>query len=119
MSFTLHVVDPWPPVAERRPGMMWRDPEWDDEGDGRECWWIVLPDTTGLCGTPGHPSQITWRTTDRASAPPHEMWAVTGEPPNITVTPSIDVQCWVVENGQSVRKGSYWHGFITNGIGTP
>lgn len=116
MSFTLRIVDPWPPVAEREPGMMWRSEDWDE--DGRECWWICLPDTTGLAGTVGHPSQITWRTTDRASAPPHTQWEVTGTPPKITVRPSIDVECWVVRDGQAVRLGSYWHGFITDGVGS-
>jgi hypothetical protein len=43
------------------------------------------------------------------------MWDVSGEPPLLTVTPSIDVECWVLRDGETVREGSYWHGFITNG----
>jgi hypothetical protein len=34
----------------------------------------------------------------------------------ITVSPSIDVECWIRQpDGSSVRDGSYWHGFIRNG----
>jgi hypothetical protein len=93
--------------------MMWRDPRYDEEG--RECWWIVLPRTHLDLGTPGHPSILHWLTTERASEPPHQMWDVTGTPPLITVTPSIDVERWIIRDGQSVREGSYWHGFITDG----
>lgn len=117
MTTPLRVFDEYVPHGERVPGMMWRYPEGDDPD--RECWWIVLPDTTGLCGTPGHPSEISWRTTDRGSRTPHDRWEVTGTPPNITVSPSIDVECWVVENGQTVRRGSYWHGWIKDGVMTP
>lgn len=111
MSIPLRVVDPFPEVRE--PGMMWRYPEGDE--DGREAWWVILPNAHPDLGTPGHPSQLSWRTTDRASDPPHDMWAISGEPPNITVTPSIDVLRFVKQGDQWVRDGSYWHGFITNG----
>jgi hypothetical protein len=93
--------------------MVWRYAAGDEEG--RECWWIELPMIDARLGTPGHPIRISWRTTDRESNPPHAMWNVSGTPPLLTVTPSIDVECWVVRDGQSVRDGSYWHGFITNG----
>ena len=106
MNIPLRLVDPFPELRE--PGMMWRYLSGDTEG--RECWWIVLPSHPDL-GTWGHPSQINWRTTDRASAPPHDMWVVTGTPPLITVTPSIDVLRFV----GGAREGSYWHGFITDG----
>jgi hypothetical protein len=49
------------------------------------------------------------------------MWEVSGVPPNLTVSPSIDVMRFVLVDinsegfGKSVRDGSYWHGFITNG----
>lgn len=112
MGIPLRIVDPWPPFEDREPGMMWRVPA--DDADGRESWWIVLPQD-GRIGTPGHPSRIEWSTTERASKEPHDMWAVTGTPPMLTVTPSIDVECWVVRDGQTVRDGSYWHGYITNG----
>jgi hypothetical protein len=94
------------------PGMMWRYPSGDTPD--RKCWWIVLPNTKPLL--PGYASQIAWMTTDRASKPPHEMWEVTGEAPNLTVSPSIDVECWVMKDGEPVREGSYWHGWIKNGI---
>lgn len=96
--------------------MMWRYPPGDI--DGRECWWIELPPDSRI-GTPGHPGNLSWRTTDRASEPPHEMWDVSGTPPLLTVTPSIDVECWVIRGGKTVRDGSYWHGHITNGVFTP
>jgi len=119
MSAPLRIVEPFP--EEREAGMMWRYPDGDEAG--RECWWIVLPETHPDIGTLGHPGRISWRTTDRASNPPHLMWEVTGTPPLITVTPSIDVMRFVkrVVNGKEVyvREGSYWHGFITNGVLTP
>lgn len=69
------------------PGDMWRAPEWDFAEDGVECWAIVMP----------HGS--VFYTTDKDRG---ELWNVTGEPPEITVTPSIN------DPGR-------WHGFITNG----
>lgn len=111
----LYIVSEPPPDSERLPGAMWRYPD-GDEG-GRECWWIVLPNTKPQAA--GYASEISWRTTDRASSPPHEMWEVVGTPPLITVSPSIDVECWRTVDGQTVRDGSYWHGFITNGEMTP
>lgn len=110
MGIPLRIVGK-PPAGDCEPGMMWRYPP-DDTGS-RECWWIVLPNTKPRA--PGYCTEVSWRTTDRASSPPHEMWQVTGTPPLLTVTPSIDVECWVLRDGQSVREGSYWHGFITNG----
>lgn len=108
----LVIVDPFPPYEERVAGMMWRY----NTGDfrNRKCWWIILPPHPDL-GTPGHPGQSSWRTTDRASDPPHKMWEVKGVAPNLTVTPSIDVLRFVVKDGKSVREGSYWHGWITDG----
>ena len=110
MTTPLRIVEPFPEVQEV--GMMWRYVLGDAEG--RECWWIVLPNEKPV--EPGLPSHISWRTTDRASAPPHEMWEVSGEPPHLTVTPSIDVECWRVgPDKQTYRDGSHWHGFITAG----
>src|SRR5258708_22441601 len=94
------------------PGMMWRYHQGDTAD--RECWWIVLPNTKSI--EPGHASEISWRTTDCATSPPHELWTVTGTPPNITVSPSIDVECWVMQDGKAVREGSYWHGWIKDGM---
>lgn len=102
----LRIVDVPPHDVE--PGMMWRYPDGDTAS--RECWWIVLPNTRG------DGLEITWRTTDRASSPPHEMWDVTGTPPRITVAPSIDVEYWRVVDGNSVRDGSYWHGWVRDGM---
>lgn len=111
-DIALRVVDPFPTRKRREPGMMWRYPSGDT--DDRVCWWIILPPSPDQ-GKPGHPGELSWRTTDRASDPPHQMWDVSGEPPNLTVTPSIDILRFVVKDGKSVREGSYWHGFITNG----
>lgn len=111
MSIPLRIVDPWP-EGDREPGMMWRYPPGDVPG--RESWWILLPNWKPV--EPGLPSRISWRTTDQAARPPHGMWEVTGTAPLLTVTPSIDVECWRVgPDGQSYRDGSHWHGFITNG----
>jgi hypothetical protein len=96
-----------PPEDGREPGLMWRYPPGDEAG--RECWWIVLPNTRG------DSTEVSWRTTDRASDPPHEMWEVSGTPPLLTVSPSIDVEFWRMADGQPVRDGSYWHGWIRNG----
>ena len=109
MTVPLRIVTPPPRSlgAVRSPGMMWRYPPGDVPG--RECWWIVLPNAYP---DPGGYMEISWRTTDRASSPPHEMWDVSGTPPALTVTPSIDVERWLPSG---TREGSYWHGFITNG----
>jgi hypothetical protein len=113
----LRIVDP-PPVHEhRQPGMMFRYPLGDIPN--RECWWVVLPNTKPQ--GPGYCDEVAWRTTDRESDPPHELWSVTGTPPAITVSPSIDVECWMQREGQKepVHEGSYWHGHIQAGMITP
>lgn len=112
MSLRLEIVAK-PPTEEWVPGMMWRYPPADDPD--RECWWIVLPNTKSK--GPGYASEIVWTTTDRASSPPHERWNVSGTPPMITVSPSIDVECWVWDPVKrlNVREGSYWHGHIIAG----
>jgi hypothetical protein len=74
------------------PGSMWRMPE--EDKPGRECWAIVLPNNAGI-----------WNTTDG-----NNMWDVGGDPPNLTVSPSILVSTRV----KGVDK-ELWHGFITNG----
>lgn len=119
MTIKLRIVEPFP-ERPREAGMMWRYP--DGDAEGRECWWIVLPRHPDM-GTPGHPGEISWRTTDRASDPPHLMWDVSGVAPNLTVTPSIDVLRFVENPAHAsdpaqpshIRDGSYWHGFITAG----
>ncbi|MGA9860062.1 MAG: hypothetical protein WBQ18_19510 [Solirubrobacteraceae bacterium] len=79
-------------VVTLLPGTMYRDPKQDR--DGREAWVVVLPN--------GH----RWATTEKASGSDDLFgWEVSGEPPRITVTPSINDQ-W---------PGNPWHGHITNG----
>jgi hypothetical protein len=109
----LRITEPIPSGhGTREPGMMWRYPPGDVPG--RECWWIVLPNWHA--GEAPGPSEVSWRTTDRASSPPHEMWQVSGDPPVLTVTPSVDVERWLPDG---TRDGSYWHGFIRNGVLEP
>ncbi len=67
---------------------MWHEPELD--GERGECWAIVLPNGR------------VWRTTISGS---DGYWDVSGTPPGITVSPSI--------NDTDPRGG--WHGFIRNG----
>jgi len=82
-----------------KPGAMWRWPDLDR--DGREAWVIVLPNRAGI-----------WWTTYLADGPDGgQMWDVTGEPPNITVKPSINA-------GDGPGVGN-WHGWITDGAMTP
>ena len=71
---------------------MWRAPARDDPD--REAWCIHLPARAGF-----------WYTTERAAGT-NNRWEVTGEPPHITVSPSIDAS-------------PEWHGNITNGVLTP
>lgn len=39
--------------------------------------------------------------------PPYDYWVRTGEPPHVSVTPSINV------------NDDEWHGFLTDGVLTP
>lgn len=88
MTIKLRVIDfPENLFSDTQVGDMWRVPERDR--DGRQAWLIRLP------------NDLIWCTTERASGD-GIMWDVVGEPPNITVTPSIDAE-------------GRWHGFITNG----
>ncbi len=77
-----------------QPGDMWRDPVWDTPE--RECWAIVLPNGT------------VFRTTETAGGS-GQMWDVTGEPPDVTISPSIDDR----------DPQHPWHGFIRNGVLDP
>ena len=102
MSTKLHIVDmPEGDVTyytmNDDPGAMWRNPDLDR--DGREAWVIVLPNKAGL-----------WWTTYLADGT-EQMWDVTGEPPNITVYPSINA-------GDNPGSGN-WHGWIKDGVMDP
>ena len=78
------------------PGAMWRDPERDR--DGREAWGVVLP------------NGAVWYTTEAAGNSDSTFgWDVTGTPPRITVSPSI--------NDEGSRTP--WHGWIRDGVMTP
>lgn len=91
---------PYPPDGFA-PGDMWRDPVMDI--DGLEAWGIVLPNNT------------VWYTTVEASGG-GGRWTVTGDPPNITVTPSI----WDKTPGRdSAGQAREWHGWIRDGALVP
>jgi hypothetical protein len=117
MPAQLHIVERpdsrWDFIGD--PGAMWRAPEHDrSPGDplcpeGREAWYVVLPNRAGLWWT----TLESWeKATDTEPAHPSgKLWTVEGEPPNITVTPSIDAG----END----KPHGWHGHINNGVMTP
>jgi hypothetical protein len=45
-----------------------------------------------------------------ATDPPHGYWTRTGEPPSVTVTPSLNI---------SEGEPTAWHGFLAGGVLTP
>lgn len=89
MNIPLRIIDFPESLFKTEVGDMWRTPANDHEN--RECWFIHLP------------NGVYWYTTaDETGKDGWNGWTVTGEPPNITVTPSINAE-------------GHWHGFITNG----
>lgn len=98
IGIELRVVDP--PIKDghidnwgAEPGMMWHCPSAGRSHDipGRgPCWVIRLPNG-------GYVFHTNMESSDGG------FWTVTGEPPNITVQPSINV-------GPDI-----WHGHITDG----
>jgi uncharacterized protein DUF6527 len=74
-------------------GAMWREPGHDV--DGIECWAILLPNRAVW---------YTTQTTGRVGGV-WQRWTVTGTPPLITVTPSIDDR----------DPHNPWHGWIRDG----
>lgn len=84
----LRIIDaPEGSYKDTQPGDMWRWPRQDK--DGQEAWVIMLPG-----------GRAWWTTYEAADG----GWDVTGEPPAITVTPSI----WV-------NRPEGWHGWIRDG----
>ena len=106
MSTRLHIVDEPEYVTQGTmmddPGAMWRWPDLDREG--REAWVVVLPNRAGIWWT-------TYVADDPEGGKKDVMWEVTGTPPDITVTPSINA-------GDGPGPGN-WHGHITNGVMEP
>jgi hypothetical protein len=76
-------------------GAMWFGP-YEEPGRKVEGWYVRLPG-----GRVWHTRQRAWDGKDYGAE-----WTVTGEPPNITVQPSINCE-------------PDWHGHITNGEMTP
>jgi hypothetical protein len=93
MTVTLRLLDAPPADAEDwEPGRMW--PRAVRLGDGTVCagWWVIL------CDAGDRP--VLWHTAIPAQN--GSRWEVTGQPPKITVRPSINVI-------------GVWHGWITDG----
>lgn len=85
--------DPW----SAKPGDMWPCASDAHKVDGRApCWVVRLPERAWV-----------WHTNMAPTDGGGGFWTVTGEPPNITVHPSINV-------GPEI-----WHGWITDGALSP
>lgn len=88
--------------------------------NGHANWWAAEPGDMWPCAWENHRAEYrspcwvirlpgrawVWHTNARPSSG-GDFWTVTGEPPQITVTPSINV-------GPDI-----WHGFITDGVLSP
>jgi hypothetical protein len=96
----LRIVAP-PPAGtswyDPQPGEMWPCAWEQHQLDGRAPCWVVRLPGGGYC----------WHTNSESTTEGEGLWNVTGEPPNLTVTPSINV-------GPEI-----WHGWITDGQLTP
>ena len=86
------------PLRENPPGAMWVSDWFPQEGPNGEwtgpdgkVWCVMLP------------GGVEWIVYSYSSDTPRRKWSVQGEPPNITVSPSIN------------QKGLY-HGHIKNGV---
>ncbi len=78
-------------------GDMWRCREESHVVEGRgPCWIIRMPDKCAW-----------WHTNWKCTSAPFTYWEVTGEAPNITIKPSINI------------GPEWWHGWITDGVMAP
>ena len=93
MNIPLRLIEPPPAVYAPlvKDGTIRLGDCWRDDWGGRPGWRIVLPNGT------------TWHTCQPASDGTH--WDITGEPPDLTVHPSIFDH----------SPGREWHGWITGG----
>lgn len=97
------------------PGDMWFDPDYnaDELSDAyREQWVgkrppivIMLPDKTRFC--------LDARNSTSKENGGHTGWEITGEPPNISASPSIHVMVGPMPDG---RLEDSWHGWLKNGV---
>ncbi len=78
------------------PGMMWPSELLDPDGAGYS---VVICRQTDAAGNAW---PIVWHTRQTADEPGDPRWQVTGDPPIITVHPSINVP-------------GIWHGYIRDG----
>ncbi len=93
----LRLVDSAPDdMDDWEPGMMWPLELLDEDSAGYS---VVLCRHTDKAGRNW---PIMWHTRQPAAGTPGARWLVTGQPPNLTVTPSINVV-------------GVWHGWIRNG----
>lgn len=86
-------------MDEWEPGMMWPVKLYDEDSAGHSVVLCRHTDGAGLSWP------VIWHTRQRANEAEQggtPVWTVTGEAPNITVTPSINVI-------------GIWHGWIRNG----
>src|ERR1035437_10626198 len=98
----LRIIEAPDPFSDRgewgaAPGDMWLC-TWESHvfGNRAPCWVVRLPGEAWC-----------WHTNEPSSAPDGAFWTVTGEPPRITVHPSINV-------GPEI-----WHGWIIDGEMNP
>ena len=97
MGIKLYLVDQPPEdMDDWRPGMMWPSELHGPSGSGYSVVLCRHEDKAGVDWP------IIWHTRSSADQDGQPMWNVTGTPPEITVTPSINVI-------------GYWHGWIRNG----
>lgn len=93
-----HVLECWHPGGVSRVGaMVWRYHQlWDYDLEPRPLPHLGVMTPAGLVCLDCPESE-----------PPHEKWTRVGEPPLVTVTPSLNV------------NHDTWHGWLTDGVLTP
>ncbi len=94
------VAEAPPDLDDWEPGMVWPLMVGDGEAEGHAGYSVVLCRHTDAAGKEW---PVVWHTKTPGAGP---QWDVTGEPPNITVSPSINVI-------------GIWHGWIRDGVLVP
>ncbi len=77
----------------------------------------MLLDHAGLVAEPSAALGIAAILEDRDRFAGRHVVTIGG--PSLTVNPSIDVEYWRTVDGQPVRDGSYWHGWIKERVISP
>ena len=101
---------PWPLKLRETPDNEWPDDRQTGDtfrfihhlvdGSTKECWYVVLPN--------GH----LWNV--YGSSGNGTGWQVSGDPPNIDVSPSILVHGITGPSGETIL--AQWHGWIRHGV---